>query len=264
MLENDTEMKVFDNYARYYDLLYRDKDYQAEADYVVSLLNEFAGPAKSVLELGCGTGKHAISLAKRGLEITGVDLSSEMVSQAKQRAEQSGQPVASQLDFSVADIRNLSLGKKVDAVISLFHVLSYQTANDDITAVFSVAREHLNPDGVFIFDFWYGPAVLTERPEIRTKKLADETIEAERIARPEMFPNENCVEVNYDLTIRNKVSGEIETFQECHRMRYLFLPEVRQFLLAVGMEMVFARQWAGKKEPGFDTWGVCCGAKLIG
>ncbi len=212
-------MKVFDAYARYYDLLYRDKDYDSEADYVAHLAEKFGHQTGSILELGCGTGKYTMCLAERGFSVLGVDFSENMVDRAKQRKVQSDNPIAEKTDFKVADIRQLKVDRKFDIVVSLFHVLSYQTSNDDLHAVFETAREHLNPGGLFIFDFWYGPAVLTQRPEVREKLISDDEIEVKRLATPKEFPNDNCIEVNYDLEIREKATGQTEKVSECHKQR---------------------------------------------
>ena len=69
----------FGLYGRYYDLLYQDKDYAAEADYVDRLIRRFVEPAQHALELGCGTGRHAVGLAERGLSVTGVERSNQMM-----------------------------------------------------------------------------------------------------------------------------------------------------------------------------------------
>ena len=68
-------MSTFELYAAYYDLLYEDKRYDEEAQFVARLLREQAPHARSILELGCGTGKHALALARQGFSLTGVDLS---------------------------------------------------------------------------------------------------------------------------------------------------------------------------------------------
>ena len=52
-------MKVFEEYSKYYDLLYQDKDYEGEVEYIIDLIEKYAPKTASVLELGCGTGKHA-------------------------------------------------------------------------------------------------------------------------------------------------------------------------------------------------------------
>ncbi|AFY76777.1 methyltransferase family protein [Pleurocapsa sp. PCC 7327] len=249
-------MSVFGNYARYYDLLYRDKDYAGEAQFVNQLLQTYAPGSQSILELGCGTGTHAILLAKEGYYINGVDLSHEMLQKAKQRLSQMSDRLAGQLELCQGDVREVRLNKQFDAVISLFHVVSYQSTIEDLRAIFSTVKSHLKPGGIFIFDCWYGPAVLTARPTVRVKRLEDEAIQVTRIAEPILYPNDNLVDVNYHVFIRDKSSGVVEEVRETHRMRYLFRSEVDLLLAEADLEAVISREWITDREPGFDTWGV--------
>lgn len=250
-------MSVFGNYARYYDLLYRDKDYAREAQFVNQLLQTYAPGSQSILELGCGTGTHAILLAKEGYYINGVDLSHEMLQKAKQRLSQmSDRRLAGQLELCQGDVREVRLNKQFDAVISLFHVVSYQSTIEDLRAIFSTVKSHLKTGGIFIFDCWYGPAVLTARPTVRVKRLEDEAIQVTRIAEPVLYPNDNLVDVNYHVFIRDKSSGVVEEVTETHRMRYLFRSEVDLLLAEADLKVVISREWITDREPGFDTWGV--------
>ena len=75
------------------------------------------------------------------------------------------------LTFIRSSIEELHLNQKFDAVISLFHVMSYQTTNEELSAAFKTASKHLAKGGIFIFDFWYGPTVHNEKPSIRIKKV---------------------------------------------------------------------------------------------
>ena len=75
-------MNNFYEYAKYYDLLYREKDYLKETSYVENLLKKFRNNIGSILELGCGTGKHAMILAKSGYTVNGIDLSNNMIDEA--------------------------------------------------------------------------------------------------------------------------------------------------------------------------------------
>lgn len=249
-------MNVFGNYARYYDLLYRDKDYAGEAQFVHNLLKNYAPSTKSILELGCGTGYHAVLLAKEGYQFHGVDLSAQMLQRATDRLSHLPKPLASRLEFSQGDIRTIRLNKQFDAVLSLFHVISYQTTNEDLLAAFATAKAHLKPGGVFIFDCWYGPAVLSDRPSVRLKRLEDELISVIRIADSLMYPNENLVDVNYQVFIKQKNTGVVEELQETHKMRYLFTPEIKSLFVESGFKYVESREWMTNREPGFDTWGV--------
>ena len=249
-------MQVFANYARYYDLLYRDKDYVAEAQYVHELLQSHAPDTSSILELGCGSGIHATLLAQQGYQVHGVDLSAAMLEQAYGRLSKLTTEVASRLEFSQGDIRTIRLNKQFDAVISLFHVMSYHTSNEDLQSAFATVRSHLKPGGILIFDCWYGPAVLSDRPEVRVKRLEDEKISVTRIAEPVMHPNANLVDVNYQVFIKNRENGAVEELQETHKMRYIFKPEVESLLVRNQLELTAFGKWMSNSEPGFNSWNV--------
>lgn len=241
-------MSVFAAYSQYYDLLYRDKDYAAEARYVHELIARYRPGARSVLDLGCGTGRHAALLAEHGYDLTGVDFSEEMLRVARETAPG--------LKFVHGDVRSLRLGKTFDVVASLFHVMSYQTTNADLRAALATIREHLAPGGMFVFDCWYGPAVLTSRPETRIKRLEDANIQVTRLAEPVLYPNENLVDVNYQVLIRDKHGPALEELRETHKMRYLFVPEVQLLLDSEGLRLEAVKAFMSDEEPGFDTWGV--------
>ena len=249
-------MTVFGNYAHYYDLLYRDKDYNGEANFVHQLIQNHAPDTESILELGCGTGIHAGLLAELGYEVYGVDLSTDMLEKAAKRLASLPPKVASKLKFAEGDIRTVRVNQKFDAVISLFHVFSYQTTNQDLKAAFATAKAHLNPGGLLIFDTWYGPTVLSDPPAVRVKRLEDEKIQVTRIADPVMYPNDNLVDVNYQVFIRDKASGTVEEVQETHKMRYLFKPEIDLVAESMGLECKASGEWLTDKEAGFNTWGV--------
>ena len=250
-------MSVFAGYSRYYDLLYRDKDYAAEARHVHDILQKHAPGVRSVVEIGCGTGAHAAELASLGYEVVGVDMSEGMLAAAAARKAELPAVHAERIAFSHGDARSVRLGRRFGAVVSLFHVMSYQTSNRDLTAAFATAAAHLEPGGVFVFDCWYGPAVLTERPSTVVKNLSDEAIDVTRVAEPQMHAEENVVDVNYAVTITDRITGKVETLHETHRMRYLFTPEIAMMLGGAGMSLVESREWMADGPPGFHTWSAC-------
>jgi len=253
-------MSVFGAYARYYDLLYRDKDYRSEASFVDQMLREHAPKARRLLELGCGTGRHAESFADLGYSLHGVDVSREMLDEALHRKACLPEKCASLLSFSSGDVRSVRLGKLFDAVRSLFHVMSYQTTNQDLSDAFATARAHLGEGGVFIFDCWYGPAVFTSPPEVRARRLGDEQVEILRLAEPEWDVNCNTVTVNYDIHVIDKSNREHTHFSESHRMRYLFLPEIEELLAGHDMSLVSACEWMSGCAPGAQSWNLCVAA----
>ena len=247
--------QVFDNYARYYDLLYRDKDYDAEAGYVARLLGAHLPSGARILELGCGTGAHAERLAKLGFIVHGVDLSPEMLARAEARKTALTSELAGRLSFSQGDARTVRTGDTYDAVISLFHVLSYQTSNADVTAAFETAFAHLRSGGVFLFDFWYGPAVLTQRPETRVKRMEDEAIRVTRIAEPVLHTDRNVVDVNYSVFVQDKSNDAIALLHELHPMRYFSLPELTCYHEGAWRELR-SEEWMTGGPLSMDSWSA--------
>jgi len=249
-------MKVFGAYSTYYDLLYKDKDYKSEADFVNKLIHEYLPGSKSILDLGCGTGKHDIELAAKGYNVTGIDKSVEMLTIAKKNINQLEEEIANRLSYIDGDVRSIRLNKYYDVVISLFHVFSYQQTNLDIKKFLRTVKTHLSDPGLLIFDFWYGPAVLTQMPSNRTKFFDDNSTHIERIAEPKIYPNDNIVDVQYKIAVQSKIDNLINEFSETHRMRYLFGPEVKYFLNEIGFCLINWGEWLTGIEPGFDTWSV--------
>ena len=246
-------MKVFDAYAAYYDLIYRDKDYAGEAEYVMKLIRKFKPDAKTILDLGCGTGKHDLCFAGENFEVTGVELSENMTIAAN-KCLQSDTVANLKLKFIKGDIRSIRLAEKFDAITSLFHVLNYQTTNEDLRATLRTIKDHLKDDGKFICDFWYGPAVLNDRPEERIKKIKNNEYELERLAIPEMLVNENIVNVHYKIFVREFKSGEAKEINETHRMRYFFLPEIELLLSELDMKTEHFEEWMTGNVLSDKSW----------
>jgi SAM-dependent methyltransferase len=253
-------MSCFVDYSRYYNLLYKDKDYVGEVRYVHDLIQKYNPGAKSILNLGCGTGNHDFELIKSGYEVTGIDTSLEMLTIANTRLSNiTPHNSTTSPHFFEGDIRTARLGNTFDVVISLFHVMSYQTTNNDLQAAFATAKAHLNPGGLFLFDCWYGPAVLSDPPVVRIKRLENDEIEVLRIAEPVMHDDSNMVDVNFLVTITNKSTGAVEQIKETHQMRYLFMPELDELARTNGMGKLFAYEWMKRCEPSVQSWGAFWG-----
>lgn len=249
-------MNSFQKYSQYYDLFYQDKDYEAEAVFVNKIIKSHLPKAKMILEFGCGTGRHAFKLSAKGYQVHGVDSSDRMLAEAQKKRADLKPQAASSVSFSKADIRALRISDKFDVVIALFHVISYLPTNADISKVFECARLHLKKGGIFLFDCWYGPAVLTDRPQVRVKRIENDSVKVVRIAEPEIIENSNLVDIHYQVFIQNKLKDKLEVFEETHRLRYLFKPEVVYFLNAAGFELVESAEWMTEKNTGFNSWYV--------
>jgi SAM-dependent methyltransferase len=239
---------IFDAYGYYYDLLYRDKDYAGEVAYLQDLLMRNGIRRGRLLEFGSGTGKHGCLLANLGHVVHGIELSAEMVAKAEK---------VNGFTCQQGDITVVNVNQKYDAVLSLFHVISYLTKNQQLDDVFSNAAKHLNKDGLFIFDFWYGPAVYAQRPTVRIKRMMDDNFHITRLAEPVIYPNENRVDVNYTIFAKDLVSGKLQTITESHPMRYFSLPEIDLLSTSHGFERIGAEEFLSRQPVGENTWGAC-------
>ena len=254
---------VFDAYATYYDLMYRDKDYGAEAAYLDALIREFLPGPCAVLELGSGTGAHAAALARLGHRVSGCDLSESMLARARALRAALPAELAGRLRFEHGDIRDWRSGERHDVALSLFHVISYLPENADVTAALANAASQLETGGLLLFDFWYGPAVLSQRPQTRVRELEDERIRLIRVAEPELDTGRNRVDVHYRLLVEERASGRLQRLSETHRMRYFFQPELEHFLALAGFEVLRFEEWLTGAPLSADTWGALVAARKL-
>jgi SAM-dependent methyltransferase len=184
-----------------------------------------------------------------------------MVEQARKRRDDACDDLRARVEFELGDVRSYRAKRQFDAVVSLFHVMSYQTTNADQAAAFRTAREHLASGGVLVFDFWYGPAVLSDRPRESSKRVADDRLEVCRYTRPSMDINANCVDVTFEMEIASRLDARLKRITERHRMRYLFLPEIMERLEANRFEFVSAYSWLTRALLSDRSWYGCVVAR---
>lgn len=161
------------------------------------------------------------------------------------------------MKFTQSDIRSISLDESFEAAIALFHVMSYQNTDEDFSTVLRQVAAHLTSGGIFLFDTWYGPAVLYQRPELRVKRLEDASCAVTRIAEPVLRESENICEVHYDIFVRDKQTEEHHELTEVHPMRYFFLQEIQRLLAANGFSLEDQFEFMTGNVLSKDTWGSC-------
>ena len=246
---------VFEKYALYYDLLYQDKDYLKETNYILSLIKKYQPETRKILEFGAGSGIHGRMLANAGLQISGIERSQEMINLglcSKQARNHNNNFSCTQ-----GDCTRTFLGDDFDSVISLFHVLSYQTSNEEVHAMLKNAHRQLKHGGVFIFDYWYAPAVWSLGPTLRVKKVHNQQLAITRIAEPECFREQNIVQVNYQTFVEDLKSKHISEIKETHEMRAFETDEIEEFANQTGFTLLHSEEWLTSHTPSKETWGVC-------
>lgn len=255
-------MSVFQEYAQFYDLLYQDKNYDAEVAYLESLMKKYGNGGKDILELGSGTGKHALLLAQHGYSLHGIDMSASMVEGA-QKLKQLYPNLADKLVFDQGDLRTVRINRKFDVIVSLFHVMSYQITDEDLMQGIQTATHHLRPGGIFIFDFWYGPAVMHDKPVVRVKRVENDDYKVMRLTEPAIESENHTVKVNFTVYAQDKETQMIQEFKEAHHMRYFFEDELAMVMRDQGLIPLLFEEWVTGNKPVQSSFGVCAVGKKI-
>ncbi len=247
-------------YSSFYDQVYGEKNYASECDLLENLFEKFGTTKpKSILDCGCGTGGHSILLSQRGYEITGIDRSPHMLAQAKIKAEKAEVSAT----FLESNLQEIAIDKKFDAIICMFAVICYQLTNEELEKALSAISNHLKPGGLFIFDFWYGPAVLSIRPETRERELEHNGVILKRKVTSKLNTRLHLCSSTFEL--QETKSGEIikDTTEE-HQMRYLFPEEIRYFLKHAGLEMLQLGSFPEiEKDATDETWNAITVTKKL-
>lgn len=238
------------DYSRSYDTFYRDKDYSTEVDLLEEIFAE--RDVTRVLDLGCGTGGHAAELAARGYDVVGVDRSPSMLSVARAKAAS----VDAMPQFVCADVRTLDLSERFDAVISMFAVVGYQHRDEDVSAMFKAVSAHLADGGLFVFDVWFGPAVVKVRPTDRLLVREEGDVDVVKISSGALREDAELCDVRMDVwEVR---AGElISSTSELHTMRFFFPESLERFLGDAGLRLERIAMFPDIDHPPTEeTWNV--------
>lgn len=245
-------MSAFGQYAPWYDLLYDDKDYASEASFVEAQLLSHGARPGSLLDLGCGTGVHALEFARRGWTVTGIDMSADMIQRAGERLAGATQKAT----FRCGDICEAGPESDFDAVVSLFHVASYQTSRARLEAMFANANAALKAGGILLFDYWYGGAVLAQGVETRVKVVERPPLRVTRIAQSDHNETDATVQVNYTLFCENTALSTIQRVDEAHHLHYWFPFEIESSLRATGFDSIGHYAWLSSEPPVSRNWAA--------
>lgn len=212
------------DYAHYYDLFNQGKDYSKEVDFIEQVFKKFwrkLNKIKTILDLGCGTGLHSEELIKRGYEVTGLDLSEEMIEIARKRNLKG--------IFHVGNMSNFNLNEKFDAIICMFSALGYLTENKQIEGFFKSCKAHLKENGALILDVWNGLGVMRELPSSREKIVEREGLKIIRKSFPELDNKNHINKVKFNVKVF-KGNELISEYNEDHEVRFFFPLELKKYM----------------------------------
>lgn len=227
---------IYDLLAPIYDKVNAEIDYRVWADFVEEIFKrEYSfGRPDLLLDLGCGTGKMTIELARRGYDMTGIDYSVEMLDFAREEAISSG--VSERILWLCQDMREFELYGTVDAVVCCLDGINHLTDSKDLLKCFSLVHNYLIPGGIFIFDV--------------NSRAKFETVYGERAYVMEE-ENSMCIWQNaynkrtgicdfYITLFSEKGDGTYERFDECQREKMYTIRTLKKHLCNSGFEYIGA------------------------
>ncbi len=184
-----------------------------------------------LLDVACGEGSFAVGMAEKGIAVTGVDASSQMIALARERAEDAGVTV----DFRVEDMRTLPFAEEFDLVTCFFDSLNYLLTVQGLHDAFQSAFQALRPGGFYIFDMntIYGLAVDWMRERTYIQNETEDFIEIHQ----QDFDYENLIAA-MTVTVFQKQGELWERFEETHQERGYPIADIQFLLSEIGFEIV--------------------------
>jgi len=247
---------IFDKFGEYYDLTYRETmNYKKDCDILENVFKVFKRKPKSILDLGCGTGSHALILAKRGYSVAGIDISKVMIEKANAKAGKE----KVKIDFHVQDMRRMKLDREFDCAISMFGALGFVYLYKGLVDTLSGLKQYLNKGGLFIFEFWNIGGVRAS-PYQRWMEAKNQQVTLYRLSESSFDHLTDIMTLDMKFIIVHK-DKLVESFKEKFKMRCYTLAEMWQYLESNGFKLVAAYDWDVEdreklKKPGRETFRI--------
>ncbi len=137
--------RMYGRFAEIYDAIYAFKDYKSEAATIRDIVQKRCPAAKTLLDVGCGTGAHVARLSG-DFECVGLDYSEEQLEMARRKATSA--------QFAQGDMRTFDLGRTFDAVVCLFGTVGYSANLEELDQTIQHLARHLAPGGVLLVEPW--------------------------------------------------------------------------------------------------------------
>ena len=261
MNKNKEEQKYHgfgNDYAELYDSFYFDKDYDGETQMLEKILKQYGcNPGDTLLDIGCGTGNHAIRMAQKEYNVIGIDPSRRMLQIAKEKAIKDGVKIR----LKEEGLPNLSLNTRYKGIECMFNVIDYVLKDEDVLKSFNNIYNVLDDKGVFIFDFRNAFPSLKEYSPTKVLHITDNGKDIVRVSQSSIDPKTRIFHTRYKCYIYEDNSF-VEKFNDEHYVRAFFPGEIENFLYQSGFKLkeMFPFGEPGKivnEEKDWNIVGVC-------
>ncbi|MBO5010542.1 MAG: class I SAM-dependent methyltransferase [Clostridia bacterium] len=224
---------IYDLLAPFYDAINADISYSDWADFIEKIFNkECKSRPELVLDLGCGTGKMTLELASRGYDMTGIDISAEMLDIAREQAEIGGYDIL----WLSQDMREFELYGTVDSAVSCLDCINHLTKPSDVKKTFERMHNYLIPDGIFVFDI-NGKAKFENIYADRSYVMEEDG----GVCIWQNYYDKKTKLCDFYITLFEECSdGRYERYDDEQRERMYTVSEMRKMLLASGFDFIGA------------------------
>ena len=246
LYEEEPEEGTYGDFASVYDELMDDVPYDDWFDYIHKELIDHGIEDGLVLDLGCGSGIMTERLARAGYDMTGVDLSEDMLSEAIKKRDKSGLDIL----YLCQDMRSFELYGTMRAIICICDCVNYILDADELTEMFKLVNNYLDPDGVFIFDV---NTTHKYRDEIGDCTIAENREDCSFIWDNTYDEETGINEYALTLFIKDKESGLFRRSEEVHYQRGYELSEIKKMLSKAGLVFERAFDTDTRQEPDENT-----------
>ena len=220
-------MEAYTGFAQVYDTFMDNVPYDEWGEYLVSLLKKYGVEDGLVLDMGCGTGAMTRYLDAHGYDMTGIDVSEEMLTIAKEKS-------SPDILYLLQDMREFELYGTMRAAVSICDSMNYILEEDDLLRVFSLVNNYLDPGGLFIFDM---NTIHKYRDVIGDRTIAEDREDGSFIWE-NSYDSENALNV-YELALfLPREDGLYEKCEEEHVQKAYSIEEVKVMIAKAGMELV--------------------------
>jgi len=229
--------KSFKEYARVYDIIYKNKDYAGECCFLRKVFKTFSEmPVHDVLDVACGTGNHVIRLAKMGFNLSGQDISKDMLRIAKCKSREAGLKIRFPGCFPM---QKFKAKNKFDAIIAMFASIGYLTDPKDFKMALRNIRDSLKLGGLFVFDCWNKDAVTKDFLPYKKKVFTDGKKRVMRVSEVSLDKISSVANINYEC-IYSDGGPDLRVIRELHKMRYFDIGKLKKTLRECGFNVLCA------------------------
>lgn len=231
---------TYNELAKYYDLIFSQKNYQKEVNFILEIIHKRNVPHKSILDVGCGTGKHLGMLQGFFEDLQGIDLSEKILAVARKNHPR--------INFCQGNMANFNINKKFDVITCLYSVFNYNLTSNDAVKTVNNFKKHLNKKGMLVLAL-YTPHNTEKRLTMHAGK--NEEVEVVKFNQYKYIPQTKMTEDTFVVLSKDK-NGKVDFMIEPdHKYRIFQIEEIREIFAKAGLVNIeiyddFTRNTANK------------------